>query len=145
MAMADLAECGDDTAMPLATIAERQHISTAYLEQLFLKMRRAGLVNAMRGPKGGYVLAREPADISVAEIMNAADENVQMNRCTIEGAEWCLGTKRCMTHDLWSALGDHILNFLTNASLQDILDGKFAPAKTKKSSGAKVSQRVAVS
>ena len=68
MAMADLAEQGQEIALPLAMIAERQHISVAYLEQLFMKLRRAGLVKAMRGPKGGYILAKSPENISIAEI-----------------------------------------------------------------------------
>ncbi len=125
MAMVDLAERGDAMSLPLAAIAERQHISISYLEQLFLKLRRAGLVNAVRGPKGGYRLALKPAEISIAAIMNAADESVRMNRCSVEGSDWCLGTKRCRTHDLWRALGEHISDFLGAASLQDVLDGKF--------------------
>ncbi|MGB0084976.1 MAG: Rrf2 family transcriptional regulator [Rhodomicrobiaceae bacterium] len=126
MAMVDLAERGSDTSLPLAAIADRQHISISYLEQLFLKLRRAGLVSAVRGPGGGYRLAHKPAEISIATIMNAADEPVRMNRCSVEGSDWCLGSKRCMTHDLWRALGEHIGDFLGAASLQDVLDGKFA-------------------
>lgn len=112
--------------MPLAMIADSQKISIAYLEQLFLKLRRAGLVRARRGPKGGYQLVRTADEITIAEIMDAADEPVRMNRCAVEGADWCLGTKRCMTHDLWRALGDHIGDFLVGVSLQDVLDRKFA-------------------
>jgi Rrf2 family transcriptional regulator, iron-sulfur cluster assembly transcription factor len=123
MAMVDLAGHGSGTSLPLASIAERQHISVAYLEQLFMKLRRAGLVKAVRGPKGGYQLARAPFDISVADIMTAADEPVRMNRCSVEGNDWCLGTKRCATHDLWRALGTHISAFLGAVSLKDVLDG----------------------
>ena len=130
MAMIDLAGHGSGSglSMPLASIAERQHISLAYLEQLFMKLRRAGLVKAIRGPKGGYQLARAAADISVADIMTAADEPVRMNRCSVEGNDWCLGTKRCATHDLWRALGIHISAFLGAVSLQDVLDGRLAKA-----------------
>ncbi len=126
MAMVELAKHGDAGALPLAMIADSQKISIAYLEQLFLKLRRAGLVIATRGPKGGYRLARTPDEITIAEIMDAADEQVRMNRCAVEGTDWCLGTKRCMTHDLWRALGDHIGDFLVGVSLQDVLDQKFA-------------------
>lgn len=144
MAMVDLAERGDDDiVLPLATIAERQNISIAYLEQLFLKLRRAGLVRAIRGPKGGYVLAKNPEDVSIAEIMSAADETVRMNRCSLDGTDWCLGSKRCTTHDLWRALGDHITEFLVTASLQDVLDGKFTKSAMKRSGRAKADQNVA--
>jgi Rrf2 family iron-sulfur cluster assembly transcriptional regulator len=137
MAMADLAEQGQEIALPLAMIAERQHISVAYLEQLFMKLRRAGLVKAMRGPKGGYILAKSPENISIAEIMSAADEAVRMNKCSIEGTDWCLGTKRCVTHDLWRALGDHIREFLVTASLRDVLDGNFSRSALKKAARTK--------
>jgi iron-sulfur cluster assembly transcription factor IscR len=126
MAMVDLASHGAAGSVPLASIAERQHISVAYLEQLFMKLRRAGLVNAARGPRGGYQLARPSAQITVAAIMAAADEQVRMNRCSVEGTDWCLGSKRCTTHDLWQALGQHISAFLDAVSLQDVLDGKLA-------------------
>ena len=126
MAMVDLAGHGSGSSVPLASIADRQHISVAYLEQLFMKLRRAGLVKAIRGPKGGYQLARAASDISVADIMTAADEPVRMNRCSVEGNDWCLGTKRCATHDLWRALGIHISAFLSAVSLKDVLDGALA-------------------
>lgn len=142
MAMVDLAEHGDHMSLPLAVIAERQHISIAYLEQLFLKLRRAELVRAMRGPKGGYRLARKASDISVAEIMDAADEPVRMNRCSVEGTDWCLGKKRCTTHDLWQALGEHISDFLGDVSLQDVLDGKFAKGKAQKPAKVRTDQRM---
>lgn len=127
MAMVELAKHGDAGALPLAIIADNQKISIAYLEQLFLKLRRAGLVSATRGPKGGYQLAKAPEEITLAEIMDAADEPVRMNRCAVEGTDWCLGLKRCMTHDLWRALGNHIADFLVGISLQDVLDQKFTP------------------
>ncbi len=126
MAMVDLASNSSGSSLPLASIAERQHISVAYLEQLFMKLRRAGLVKAIRGPRGGYQLARPASDISVADIMTAADEPVRMNRCSVEGNDWCLGTKRCATHDLWRALGIHITAFLSAVSLKDVLDGALA-------------------
>jgi Rrf2 family protein len=140
MAMVDMAERGEDMSLPLAVIAARQHISVAYLEQLFLKLRRAGLVKAIRGPKGGYRLTRAPAEISIADIMEAADESVRMNRCSVEGSDWCLGTKRCATHDLWRALGDHIGDFLGGVSLKDVLDGKFSKSTARKPAKAGANQ-----
>lgn len=114
--------------MPLTEIAQGQNLPVSYLEQLFLKLRRAGLVSAARGPGGGYRLARSPAEISIAEIMLAADESVRMTRCSDDGTELCLGTKRCETHELWQALGDHIGAFLSAVSLQHVMDGSFVNA-----------------
>ncbi len=126
MAMVDLAEHGARSPITLGAIAERQQISIDYLEQLFMKLRRADLVSATRGPKGGYRLARQPAQISIAHIMQAADETVRMNRCSVEGTDWCLGSRRCATHDLWQALGLHISEFLGSVTLQHVLDGTIA-------------------
>ncbi|WP_088348261.1 MULTISPECIES: Rrf2 family transcriptional regulator [Rhodomicrobium] len=142
MAMVDLAENGAQLSVPLAAIAERQHISIDYLEQLFMKLRRAGLVSAVRGPKGGYRLALAPAQISIAQIMQAADEPVRMNRCSVEGTDWCLGTKRCATHDLWQALGSHISEFLDAVSLQAVVDGTLAVPPAQKTDGVTVVQSV---
>lgn len=122
MALADLAKFGAESSLPLSGIAERQHLSLAYLEQLFMRLRRAGLVDSARGRAGGYKLARPAHDITVAEIMHAVDEETRMTRCAgVEGG--CLGEKRCLTHGLWHALGDHIEEFLSGVSLQDVLDG----------------------
>lgn len=124
MAMVDLASRSSKDPVRLASIAEKQQISLAYLEQLFTKLRRAGLVTSARGPGGGYRLARQPQKIFVAEIMNAVDEPIKMTRC-ISGSEIaCIGNKgRCLTHDLWRALGDHILLFLQTVTLSDVLEG----------------------
>jgi Rrf2 family transcriptional regulator, iron-sulfur cluster assembly transcription factor len=131
MAMVDLAKRGTGgAAMPLMEIAEGQNLPMSYLEQLFMKLRRAGLVTAVRGPRGGYCLARPATEISIAEIMLAADESVRMTRCADDGSELCMGTKRCETHDLWQALGDHIGGFLSVISLQHVLDGTFGAALT---------------
>ena len=143
MAMVELAKHGEAALLPLAMIAESQNISIAYLEQLLLKLRRAGLVEATRGPKGGYRLARPPYDITIAEIMTAAEEPVQMNRCAVEGTDWCLGTKRCATHDLWRALGDHIGDFLGAVTLQDVLDGAFSKRNMKKAARTASDEKIA--
>ncbi len=122
MAMADLAKFGGESAMPLSQIAERQQLSLAYLEQIFLRLRRAGLVDSERGRSGGYRLARRAADIAVVEIMQAVEEETRMTRC-LDGEGGCLGEERCLTHSLWHRLGNHIATFLAGVSLQDVLDG----------------------
>ena len=128
MAMADLAKSAGQghgsqgTAVPLSAIAERQNLSVAYLEQIFLRLRRAGLVESARGRAGGYVLARPARDIAIAEIMQAVHEETRMTRC-LDGDVGCLGEQRCLTHDLWHALGGHIAAFLGNVTLQEVLDG----------------------
>ncbi len=124
MAMVDLASRSTDSPVRLASIAEKQQISLAYLEQLFTKLRRAGLVISARGPGGGYRLSRRPEDIFVSEIMTAVDEPIKMTRCITGSDIACIGNKgRCLTHDLWRALGDHILLFLQTVTLRDVLDG----------------------
>jgi Rrf2 family protein len=122
MAMADLAKHGGDTSVPLSAIAERQRLSLDYLEQIFLKLRRSGLVESTRGRLGGYRLGRPAADISVAAVMSAVEEDTRMTRCTASETG-CLGHERCLTHDLWTALGDQIETFLNGVSLQDVLEG----------------------
>lgn len=123
MAMADLAKHGDVEAVPLSAIAERQQLSLAYLEQLFLRLRRAGLVASARGRAGGYRLGRPADAISVAEVMLAVDEGVRMTRCNGDGSTPCVAGERCLTHGLWAALGDEIGRFLGRVTLQDVLDG----------------------
>jgi Rrf2 family iron-sulfur cluster assembly transcriptional regulator len=123
MAMADLAKYGADGSLPLPAIAERQQISLAYLEQLFLKLRRAGLVESVRGRLGGYRLGRPAAGITVAEVMAAVDEDMRMTRCGGEEAKPCMAGQRCLTHGLWDALGDQIAVFLESVTLQEVIDG----------------------
>lgn len=130
MAMADLAKHAADGSIPLSAIADRQHISLAYLEQLFLRLRRADLVASERGRSGGYRLARAARLISVAEVMAAVDEGTRMTRCAGDLGTTCLPGHRCLTHGLWDALGDHIGNFLTHVTLQDVLDG--IPKQTRR-------------
>jgi Rrf2 family protein len=121
--MADLAKYGGADAVPLSAIAERQQISLAYLEQLFLKLRRAGLVESARGRAGGYRLSRPARSVSVGEVMRAVEEGVRMTRCGGEDSAPCIAGKRCLTHGLWDALGDQIASFLDSVSLQEVLDG----------------------
>ncbi len=123
MAMTDLAKYGADGALPLPAIAERQQISLAYLEQLFLKLRRAGLVESARGRSGGYRLGRSAATITVAEVMAAVEEDMRMTRCGGEAAKPCMPGQRCLTHGLWDALSEQIASFLESVTLQEVLDG----------------------
>lgn len=123
MAMADIAKHAELDAVPLSQIADRQRVSLAYLEQIFARLRRAGLVESVRGRTGGYRLGRPAASIMVSEIMAAVEEEVRMTRCAGEQGTPCLGTERCLTHGLWEALGEQIGHFLSRVSLQDVLDG----------------------
>jgi Rrf2 family transcriptional regulator, iron-sulfur cluster assembly transcription factor len=125
MAMADLAKYGETQPMPLSAIADRQHLSVAYLEQIFLKLRRAGLVVSERGRAGGYRLAKAPSEIMVADVMMAVEEDTRMTRCHGDSGG-CIGEHRCLTHGLWNALGERIRDFLAHVSLQDVLSGKLA-------------------
>jgi Rrf2 family iron-sulfur cluster assembly transcriptional regulator len=103
----------------LAGISERQSISLSYLEQLFSRLRRQGLVSSVRGPGGGYKLAKNYAEISVAEIINAVDEQIDATQCG--GHENCRDEGRCMTHDLWATLNSKILDYLAGISLADMV------------------------
>lgn len=123
MAMSDLAKYDASGAVPLSAIAERQHISIAYLEQIFLKLRRAGLVESARGRSGGYRLGRPASAITVAEVMVAVEEDVRMTRCAGERGHACMPTGRCLTHTLWETLGQRIADFLGGVTLQDVIDG----------------------
>jgi len=116
----------DNKPVTLAAISERQDISLSYLEQLFSKLRRQGLVKSVRGPGGGYNLAKAYTDISVSEIINAVDEQIDATQCG--GNENCKDEGRCMTHDLWTALNSKILEYLAGVTLADMVasqkDGK---------------------
>lgn len=118
-AVLDLAFHHDNGPVSLAAISERQGISLSYLEQLFAKLRRNGVVTSTRGPGGGYSLQRDADEISVSDIILAVDENVKMGRC--EGSEHCQGDYQCLTHDLWQELSDEIKGFLDGITLAEIM------------------------
>ena len=123
MAMVDLAQHGDGRPVSLAEIAEREEISLAYLEQLFAKLRRAGLVKSVRGPGGGYLLAHGRDDIRIADIIVGVDEPIRAVRCTPGSAIGCRGDRgRCLTHDLWEELGNQIHLYLSSVSLGDVCE-----------------------
>jgi Rrf2 family iron-sulfur cluster assembly transcriptional regulator len=92
------------------------------LEQLFLKLRKAGLVESSRGPGGGYRLARDPEDMRISEIVLAVDESLKVTRCIGDAIEGCAHGEKCLTHDLWSALGRQIYGFLAAVTLGDVVN-----------------------
>jgi Rrf2 family iron-sulfur cluster assembly transcriptional regulator len=118
-AMLDLALHYDKGAVTLADIARRQGISLSYLEQLFAKLRRSGLVDSVRGPGGGYNLALAPSKITVADVVVAINENIDATRCG--GEKNCHGDQTCLTHQLWEDLSKRIYEFLSDITLADLV------------------------
>jgi Rrf2 family iron-sulfur cluster assembly transcriptional regulator len=112
----------------LAAIAANQQISRPYLEQLFARLRRGGLVQAVRGPGGGYRLARPAASLSVADVVEAVDEPLRATRCAGHGAGCMKGGARCLTHDLWEETGRHLRDYLGAVTLADVLAGNLRGA-----------------
>jgi Rrf2 family iron-sulfur cluster assembly transcriptional regulator len=123
-AMVDLAMRGGRGPVTLAQISARQKISLSYLEQLFGKLRRHNLVDSVRGPGGGYCLARDMAQVSVADIILAVDEPIDATQCG--GKENCHDDQKCLTHDLWAALNDRIFEYLGSVSLRHLVDNQKA-------------------
>ena len=119
-AMMDLAMRGEDGPVALASISERQKISLSYLEQLFGKLRRHKLVDSVRGPGGGYCIARPLDQVRVADIIRAVDEQLDATQCG--GRENCHDEHRCMTHDLWTDLNKTIFAYLANVTLASLVD-----------------------
>jgi len=119
-AMLDLALHANQGPVTLSAISKRQGISLSYLEQLFTRLRRGGLVSSTRGPGGGYLLNGDAADIAVADVVAAVDESVNATRCG--GQENCQDGQRCLTHDLWTELSDQIFTFLSGISLAQLVE-----------------------
>ena len=119
-AMLDLALHGGDGPVTLAGISERQKISLSYLEQLFGKLRRRELVESVRGPGGGYHLAREASRMTVADIIRAVEEPLDSTQCG--GRENCHDTGRCMTHELWEELNTTVYGFLASVKLSQLVE-----------------------
>jgi Rrf2 family iron-sulfur cluster assembly transcriptional regulator len=125
MAMCDLAGHRTGRPVALADIAERQDISLSYLEQLFAKLRRGGLVNSVRGPGGGYLLARPAEEMPVSDIIMAVDEPVRATRCSPGQPFGCRdNAAQCMTHDLWEELSNQIYLYLASVTLADVIEGR---------------------
>ena len=119
-AMLDLALHAQDGPVPLADISQRQGISLSYLEQLFAKLRKQGLVDSARGPGGGYRLSRSSNDIAVADVITAIDEKVDATRCG--GTADCQDGEPCLTHELWADLSQQLYIFLSNISLGQLVE-----------------------
>ncbi len=125
MAMVDLAINCDGKPVALAAIAERQEISLSYLEQLFARLRRGELVKSVRGPGGGYMLARGAEGTRISDVILAVDEPIRATRCDPQSPYGCTKSKmRCVTHDLWSELSNQIHLFLSSVTLADVRDGR---------------------
>ncbi|MDH5747786.1 MAG: Rrf2 family transcriptional regulator [Rhodospirillales bacterium] len=123
MAMADLASHSVGKPIALADVAERQEISLSYLEQLFGKLRKGGLVKSVRGPGGGYLLSRESSEMRVSDIIMAVDEPIKATRCKADSPSGCHSNKsRCLTHDLWQELGNHIYLYLSSVTVADVCE-----------------------
>jgi len=120
-AMVDLAQHQQEGPVTLAAIAERQFISLSYLEQLFRRLREGKLVRSVRGPGGGYLLNDNPANISVADVIRAVDEEVKATKC-VNAMRGCHRGNRCSTHNLWAALGKHIYRFLDVVTIQQVCE-----------------------
>ncbi len=119
-AMLDLALHAKEKPITLADISQRQGISLSYLEQLFSRMRKQGLVASARGPGGGYRLSRDANDINIAQVITAVDEKVSVTRC--EGRGDCHNGGPCLTHELWCNLSDQIYDFLNGISLGNLVE-----------------------
>lgn len=119
-AMLDLAS--NDTGRPITLdiISQRQNISLSYLEQLFAKLRRAEIVKSVRGPGGGYLLDAAAKDISLTQIIEAVDENIDLRRC--KGMSDCNKGRQCISHQLWCEVSDQIRTFLNSKTLQMVMD-----------------------
>jgi Rrf2 family iron-sulfur cluster assembly transcriptional regulator len=127
-AMIDVAMHNAEGPVTLAGVAERQKISLSYLEQLFGKLRRYGLVDSVRGPGGGYNLARPASSVSVADVITAVDEPIDATKCG--GKENCDDDKRCMTHELWANLNTHIFAYLGSVTLEQLVRQQDKPEVT---------------
>jgi len=121
MAMADLASCASSVPVRLTEIAERQTLPLSYLEQLFAKLRKKGLVKSVRGHQGGYILALTPEKLRISDILQAVEENVKTTRCSVKSDLGCQGTsQKCLTHDLWAGLEERIEDYFSSVTLYDL-------------------------
>ena len=131
MAMTDLAAHSQGNPVALADIAERQEISLSYLEQLFGKLRKGGLVKSVRGPGGGYRLSYGPAGTRISDIILAVDEPIRTTRCGPGMPKGCHKSKgKCLTHDLWEELGQRIHSYLHSVTLSDVVERRILGRKS---------------
>ncbi|QYN43490.1 MULTISPECIES: Fe-S cluster assembly transcriptional regulator IscR [unclassified Gilliamella] len=134
-AMLDVALHSNSGPVSLADISERQEISLSYLEQLFARLRKNGLVSSVRGPGGGYVLSRSMDQIAISSIVKAVDETVHATKC--HGLDGCQGGVRCLTHTLWNDLSERIDDFLTSITLSELVNNKEVKAVASRQSNIK--------
>ena len=128
-AILDLALNETEKPVTLADISERQSISLSYLEQLFSRMRREGIVKSVRGPGGGYHLAKKHQDITVKAIITAVDEEIDATQCS--GKENCHEGGRCITHDLWASINHKILEYLESLTLAHLVEAQSKEGKNR--------------
>lgn len=128
-ALTHIALHDNNTPVSLSDISVEQDISVSYLEQLFGRLRKAGLVDSFRGAGGGYILSRPPEQIRIAEVMSAVDERLRATKCTGEVGHGCAGGNRsqCLTHNLWEELSAQVYLFLNQKTLKDVADNKMSP------------------
>ena len=124
-AMADLAGNACERPVSLAEISLRQNISMAYLEQLFIKLKSKRLVKSIRGSNGGYILEKPPSEIKLSNIIFAVDEEVKTLNCKKESKKGCNNkTTKCITHNLWDDLEQHINSFFEKIKLEDLINNR---------------------
>lgn len=127
-ALADIALQGGGRLVTLSEISQRQDVSLAYLEQLFVRLRKAGLVESVRGPGGGYRLARPAGEMRIIDVMAAVDETVSAIRCEEGVEQGCGGSRaKCLTHNLWERLSSHVHVFLSQTTIADVVGDTLAP------------------
>lgn len=142
-AMLDLALHSGSGPVSLSAISGRQDISLSYLEQLFSKLRKADLVDSMRGPGGGYELGREAKAITVAEVVLAVNEPIDATRCNGKGG--CHDGQHCLSHQLWSELSEQIYNFLSGISLEQVVERRFVKkvaSRQDATNGSSVAEKI---
>jgi len=143
-AMVDMTTCQAEAPVPLGMIAERQGLSQNYLEQLFVKLRKANLVKSVRGPGGGYYLAKAPGQITIGDVFAAVDESLIITECADEKSlmeKPCSKSKDCVTQAFWAKLCQHFNDLLFSVSIEDVVEGKVDlesrfPERVAKSAGA---------
>lgn len=124
--LVDIACVNDGAPVNLKNISARQNLPLSYLETIFCKLRIAGLVSAIKGPGGGYLLNKPLAQINIKEIIDAVEEKIEMTRCSkLSSKEGCVNANsKCITHDLWHGLGQHISNYLSSITVEDIIENR---------------------
>ena len=130
-AMYEVAKAGSVGPVTIKEISVKQDVSVAYLEQILNKLRKAGIIQSVKGPGGGYMLARDPEKISIGQILKELEGPVAITSC-LDPSEGCVRVDSCVTHLLWKSLGDNIERFLDSMSLQDLLSGNQIIAENKK-------------